>query len=398
MDPDGKRARVQITEDLVRQWARSARGKFFSDREVRGFNVRVTPAGVVSFALTYRIHRRQRRFSIGQWPEWSVREARDRAGELRRAVREGHDPLAERALDRSAPLMLDLAARYLSDYAERNNRPSSLRNNRQMLEGIILPRFGRHPVAAITRDDLERLHHSLRGTPYRANRVRALLSVIFRLAIQWKMRSDNPALGLPPYPEERRDRWLRDDELKRLMAALGKYPNRSVADAIRLLILTGARKNEVLCADWLQFDLERSTWTKPSAHTKQKRIEHVPLNQPAVQLLNRMRRSAKGTYLFPGRVDGHPLEDVKSAWKEICEKAKLDGIRIHDLRHTYASHLVSAGVPLQVVGKLLGHTQSQTTERYAHFADAVLRRATNLFGKKIEMNRTHIDSASTKRK
>src|SRR6185437_4507928 len=137
MKIESKSLRIQITEELVRQWSRTAHGGFFSDGGVRGFNVRVTPKGTVSFTLTYRIHGRQRRFSIGQWPEWSVQEARDRATDLRRAIRDGHDPLAERILDRSAPRVTDLASRYLSDYAERKNRPSSLRNNKQMIEGVI---------------------------------------------------------------------------------------------------------------------------------------------------------------------------------------------------------------------------------------------------------------------
>ncbi len=396
MKIETKSLRVQITEELVRQWSRSARGGFFSDREVRGFNVRITPKGTVSFTLTYRIHGRQRRFSIGQWPEWSAQEARDRASDLRRAIRDGHDPLAERILDRSAPLVTDLAARYWSDHAERKNRASSRRNNRQMLDGIVLPKLGRLPVAAVTREDIEKLHHSLRGTPYRANRVLSLLSLMFGLAIQWKMRADNPVRGIPKHPEERRDVWLRDDELKRLTSALEKHPNRDAANAIRLLLLTGARKSEVLGAAWEQFDLTRGVWTKPSAHTKQKRTEHVPLSAPAITLLSRLKRSAeKHEHLFPGRTPGRPLENVKGVWAEICKTAEIEHCHIHDLRHTYASHLVSSGIPLAIVGKLLGHTQSQTTERYAHLADSALRRATDLFGKKIEKNRF---SRATKQK
>lgn len=383
MKIETKSLRVQITEELVRQWSRSARGGFFSDREVRGFNVRVTPKGTVSFALTYRVHGRQRRFSIGQWPEWSVIEARNRASDLRRAIRDGHDPLAERILDRSAPLVTDLAARYWSDHAERKNRESSRRNNRQMLDGIILPKLGSLAVAAVTREDIERLHHSLRGTPYRANRVLSLLSLMFGLAAQWKIRPDNPARGIPKHPEERRDVWLRDDELKRLTSALKKHPNRDASNAIRLLLLTGARKNEVLRAEWDQFDLPRGVWTKPSAHTKQKKTEHVPLSAAAIELLTRLKRSADGVHLFPGRIEGHPLEDVKNVWAEVCKTAEIENCRIHDLRHTYASHLVSSGIPLAIVGKLLGHTQSQTTERYAHLADSALRRATDLFGRKV---------------
>ena len=146
--------------------------------------------------------------------------------------------------------------------------------------------------------------------------------------------------------------------------------------AIRLIVLTGARKGEVLQATWRQFDLERGVWTKPSHSTKRKRSEHVPLNDQAIAFLKSLPKS--GEFLFPGRQSSH-LSDLKYPWAEVCDAAKLEGVRIHDLRHTYASHLVSRGVPLTMVGKLLGHTQPQTTARYAHLADSPLRAAANLF-------------------
>jgi integrase len=207
---------------------------------------------------------------------------------------------------------------------------------------------------------------------------------MFGLAIQWRLRADNPARGIPRYPEERRDVWLRDDQLKRLTAALEQHPNRDSANAIQLLLLTGARKSEALRATWDQFDLDRGVWTKPSAHTKQKRTEHVPLSAPAIELLSKLKRSAESEHVFPGRAAGQPLENVKNVWAEVRKMAQIENCRIHDLRHTYASHLVSDGVPLAIVGKLIGHTQSQTTERYAHLADSALRRATDLFGRKVE--------------
>lgn len=209
---------------------------------------------------------------------------------------------------------------------------------------------------------------------------------MFSLAVEWHAqnpvwRPDNPAENIARFPEEKREVWLDEHELERLTTALAKHRNRDAADAIRLLVLTGSRKSEVLGATWSQFDLNRASWTKPSAHTKQKRVEHVPLSEVALQLLLEMQRRAQGPYLFPGRRKGEHLKDLKGTWQDLCRTTKLDGIRIHDLRHTYASHLVSSGVPLAVVGKLLGHTQAQTTERYAHLAENPLREATNRFGK-----------------
>jgi integrase len=141
-------------------------------------------------------------------------------------------------------------------------------------------------------------------------------------------------------------------------------------------MVTGARKGEALRAAWSQFDFQRGVWTKPSHNTKQKRIEHVPLNDQALGFLNSLPHESE--YLLPGRLAEY-LSDLKYPWAEICQQAKLEGVRIHDLRHTYASHLVSRGVSLPMVGKLLGHTQAQTTARYEHLADRPVRDAANLF-------------------
>ena len=389
-DEAPKHKPARLTDERIRKTSPPPAGaRCVHDCEVPGFAARITARGVVAFVLSYRIHGRQRRYTIGGWPEWSVKEARDRAIELRRQIRDGQDPLARKALDRAAPLVTDLAERYLADYAEPNNRPSSIRNNRQMLDGIIRPNLGRIPVAAVTKVDIERLHRSLHATPYRANRVLALLSKMFSLAIEWGMRPDNPALGIARCPEQRREKWLRTDELERLVATLREHPDQQAANAIRLLLYTGARKREVLDATWGQFDVDRGTWMKPSAHTKQKRTEFVPLSEAALRVLRAMKREAESDFLFPGRIEGQPLENLRKAWTEVCESAALTGVRIHDLRHTYASHLVSSGVPLAIVGKLLGHTQSRTTERYAHLADEVLRKATNRFSRAVEKAASH---------
>jgi integrase len=147
-------------------------------------------------------------------------------------------------------------------------------------------------------------------------------------------------------------------------------------DALRLIMVTGCRKGEALTAKWTDFDFTRGVWTKPSHHTKEKKTEHVALNTQALALLEGMER--KGEYLFPGRAGGH-LKDVKYPWAKVSALAKLEGVRVHDLRHSFASHLVSSGVSLPVIGKLLGHTQPQTTARYAHLADNPQREAANLF-------------------
>jgi len=381
---------THFTESQCAKWAVAGETRrFYSDGEVRGFNFRVGVDGAASFTLTYRVHFRQRRYLMGHWPEMSVAEARNIAVDLRKAIRDGHDPLAEKALDREAPLVRDLARRYL-EHAEKKNRASTLHNYKHMLDGVILPKLGRLRVDAVTSDDVERLHSSMRATPYRANRVLALLSVMFKHAVRWKMRADNPRIGVTPYPEEKHEEWLREHELERVERELEARAGKPAADALLLILLTGSRKGEVLSAQWREFDLDRGVWTKPSAHTKQKRIEHLPLNRKAIRLLTRMRHwtpdAPSDAFLFPGREEGS-LSSINRMWREVSAAAGIARFRIHDLRHSFGSVLVSNGTSIEVVGKLLGHTQMQTTKRYAHLADQVVRDASDLFARKISEKR-----------
>jgi len=370
----------QITEKLVKKVQLPPRGnRILYDDQIRGFGLRATAGGAVAFILNYHLHGRERRITIGRWPELTAEMARREALALREVIRQGHDPLAEREHLRGTPTMADAAEKYLRTHAELFKRPLSLREDRRLLTALILPRLARFQVSGVTRADVEKLHRELAGTPVQSNRVLALLSKMFSLAIQWGWVRDNPARGVAKYQEQPRERWLQTQELARLQNVLEKERDQNQANAVRLIELTGARKGEVLSARWDHFDLEGGVWTMPAHTTKQKRIHHVPLSPPALGLLRGMREWASGDFLFPGEKDGH-LGDVKKFWKKVTQAAGLEGVHVHDLRHTFASHLVSAGVPLASVGALLGHTQARTTERYAHLADAVLRQATGQFG------------------
>lgn len=270
-----------------------------------------------------------------------------------------------------------------------------------MLDRIVLPKLGRHRVSAIVRRDVESLKASLAETPVQANRVLSLLSKMFSKAMEWQMRTDNPASKIKHYPEEKRDLWLSVEQLQALAKALDDYKDQNAADALRLLILTGARPHEALAAEWPMFDLQRGVWRKPSHHTKQKKNEHVPLNNAALTLLRGMEESRTGDCLFPGReIDGKisgSRTTVRNPWTQVCRTAGLATVHYvvgkrgkklprwrpnfhtHDLRHTFASHLVSRGQSLYTVGELLGHTQPGTTKRYAHLADGAQRTVANAF-------------------
>ena len=379
------------------------------NNSIAGFGLRVTAAGVKSFLLNYRVHGRQRRYTIGQLGTWTAETARQEARRLRTLVDRGEDPFAiEQAQKQQAiedegrqRTVKDLADYYLSNHAEVHKRPRSVVEDKAMLETIILPRLGQIRVSSVTYRDVSELHTTLKGTPYRANRVLALLHKMFSFAAvgddnEWGV-TRNPAAGIPRFHEEKRERWLSEEEFERLVVVMQEYPGRCAAEAdvsekqreflrkearcamnaIRLIVVTGCRKSEALTAKWTDFDFARGVWTKPSHNTKEKKTEHVPLNEQALVLLESLPRD--GEYLFPGRIKGAHLSDLKGPWAKISELAKLSGVRIHDLRHSFASHLVSSGVSLPIVGKLLGHTQPQTTARYAHLADNPLREASNRF-------------------
>jgi integrase len=188
---------------------------------------------------------------------------------------------------------------------------------------------------------------------------------------------DNPAKGIERNPEHKRERYLSGEELARLTAALAEHRDQQAANIIRVLLLTGARRVEVFNMRWADLELETGVWVKPSAHTKQKKAHRVPLSAPARQLLASIPQTSE--YVFPGRYSGRRIE-IHGSWREMCVAAKLEGVRVHDLRHSYASILASAGLSLPIIGALLGHTQAQTTQRYAHLFDDVLRAATERVG------------------
>ena len=411
----------RLTEIRARKELAPARGQtILWDTDVKGFALRVTPGGAKSFLLDYRVDGRQRRITIGSFPDWSVQAARTKAKKLKQEVDGGHDPMGQRHADRVAPTLQDLWERYEIEHLPRKAIRAQA-DERSMWQKIILPRLGKLKIASIDADHIDELHRdvtNIRGTPVRANRVVEVLRKAFNLAIRWKWLSDNPAAGVRKNAEEKRNRFLNRTEITALAQALNDHTEPVSANAIKLLMLTGARRGEVLGATWDMFDLENGIWTKPSAHTKQRLVHRVPLSGLALRLLTDIRvdatrlahaaGSSLSPYVFPG-IDGKPLTDIKRSWTSICRKAGLavqvetiarngrpakgkDGkpalvwqpnVRIHDLRHSFASILVSAGASLPLIGQMLGHTQVQTTQRYAHLFDDPMRDAAETVGKVI---------------
>lgn len=356
------------------------------DSELKGFGIRVFPTGRRTYFVQYRNQcGSTRRKKIGAHGVITADLARDEAKKLLGDVAKGEDPSKDFQKAKLKQTFEELADQYLEIYAKTEKKPKSYKEDKRMLERVILKKWRGKKIEEITTFDIQQLHHELHETTYMANRIRSLLHTMFNLAIKWQWTTTNPVSGIKKYQEYERNRWLKNLELQKLYDVLDSYHNQSVANAIRLLILTGARKNEVLSATWEQFDLEIGVWTKPAHSTKEKKMEHLPLSTQAVSLLKQMAGDATTPHLFPGKIPGHPLKDPKKAWNTIRKKAGFPEVRIHDIRHTHASHLVSSGLSLCIVGKLLGHTQASTTKKYGHLADEPLRQATELFGSKVEM-------------
>lgn len=413
------------------------------DGGLAGFGLRVTAAGVKSFILQYRIHGRQRRYTIGQLGAWTAETARQEAIRLQQEIDKGFDPVVllehqeqqaheeeaqQREEEARERTLKQLADAYFAHFAERiekdTRRPRTLAEYKALVSGMIVPPenpnetqaqqlkdglyLGPVRIRELSERKIAKWHLQWKDAPYRANRALALLHAMFTWAIkadakaranqqpeEWCLPA-NPAAGVETFPEHKRENYLTEAELQRLAAAMDEYPAlcgqdagiskkqrdwlqteaARAMDALRLIMLTGCRKGEALAARWADFDLIRGVWTKPSHSTKEKHTEHVTLSQQALSLLERMSR--EGEYLFPGRYGEH-LADVKYPWARVCHLAKLSGWRIHDLRHSFASHLVSRGVSFETIGKLLGHRQAQTTKRYAHVADEAQRLAANMF-------------------
>jgi integrase len=348
-----------------------------------GFGCRVTAAGAKSFILSYRTRAgRSRRFTIGGWPTWSLAAARDEAAKLKRKIDQGEDPLGAIRAGRLAPTVADLCDRFTEEFIPKK-RPMTQRDYRRMIEREIIPSLGSIKVADVTFSDIDRLHRRIgRRAPYTANRCVALLSKMFSLAVRWQYRADNPCRGIERHPEAKRERYLSADELARLGAALAKHKDKAAANIFRLLLVTGARRGEVQAARWADFDLETGTWVKPASVTKQAKLHRIPLNAPAQLLLAGLRKAAAddAEYLFPGSGSGGHRVELKADWAAVCKAAKLKAVRIHDLRHSYASVLAGSGHSLPIIGALLGHATAATTQRYAHLQDDPLRKASEVAG------------------
>jgi integrase len=367
----------KLTKRTVDALEPEAKDYFVWDTLIAGFGVRIMPSGAKTYQAQYRKGGRTRRIALGRHGNITVEEARLLAKEVLGDVAKGENPAENIAQHRKAPTVAALCERFFQTHVMERCKPSTQGEYRRAIDMFINPALGSFKLVDVERKDVAELHHKFRDKPYQANRTLGVLSKMFNLAEIWGLRPDgsNPCRHVPKYREHKRERYLSQLELQRLGQVLseaerdGSETPHMIA-AFRLLLLTGCRLGEIQTLQW-SF-ITDGGMELPDTKTGARRI---PLPNAARAVLSTLPRISGNPYVIAGKVTGRHATDFQHPWRRIRERAGLTGVRIHDLRHTYASNAVSSGMPIQMVGRLLGHTQIQTTMRYAHLADDPVKQA-----------------------
>ena len=374
--------------------------KIYWDDKLIGLGIRITNNDAKSFVLRYVINGRERKYTIGSYPGISYSAAKDMATQIKGEIAKGCDPLDERKMMQGIPTVKQLADDFLKT-KEKTLKARTFKEYKEFFfEKRIVPKFGNRKVDSITKRDIELFHASFSDKPRMANRIIEITRTMFNMAISWEILDKNPAQGIKKFPEHKRERYLSKDEINALMKALDSEKNHMSANIIKLIFLTGSRKSEVLSARWQDF--EGDVWAKPAFLTKQNKSSRIPLSHDAMSIIKRMKKEivsdqelesldedsivSSEQYLFYNTKTKTHQKDIKRFWASVCKKASIKNATIHDLRHTFASVLVNNGVGLEVIGKLVGHSNIRTTQRYSHLADKALKEAANLMSKKVKLS------------
>src|SRR5262245_57573541 len=386
----GRVGKGRITKRAVDAAKPRKTDSYLWDQELPGFGLKVTPAGRKVYFVQYRLGGRRgrtRRVTIGQHGQITPILARDEAKRLLGTIATGRDPAAERdkaKADRSVATVLD---QFMAEHVNPKLKPTTAEAYQRVARLYVLPSFGRYSISEVNRPDVARLHHEMRSKPYQANSTLAMLSKFFGWAERHGLRADgsNPCRHVEKYREGRRERFLSQAELGRLGDALreaeqDKSCSPWIIAAIRLLTFTGARRNEILTLRWEHFSEEHECLMLPDSKTGRKAIH---LNAPALALLQTIPRLEGNPYVICGEKPGSHLVNLEKPWRRIRKAAQLDDVRLHDLRHSFASVAASGGQSLVVIGKMLGHSQPATTARYAHLADDPVKAASDTVGRHI---------------
>jgi len=359
----------------------AGKGKLeISDATCKGLFLEVRTSGGKTFYLRYTNSRgRQQQYRIGDAGVISLAMARQQAQQLKRQILLGQDPSDKRKAERLTPTFAEFIADQYMPHVKAYKK--SWETDVSLLKNHLLPRFGKRYMDEITRQDIVKMHSDRKASGAAAgsaNRLLIMMRFIYNLAIRWEVAGtkDNPTKNVPLMPENnKKERYLSGDEARRLYGAVCKSDNVMLQYIVPMLILTGARKREVLDAKWEDFDFERRLWRIPT--TKLGKPRHVPLSDGVMSLLSTMSRNLKSDYVFANPKTNKPFVSIFAAWNTARRRVGLTDVRVHDLRHSFASLLINSGRSLYEVQKLLGHTQIKTTQRYAHLAPETLLDASN---------------------
>ena len=364
------------------------------DGDLTGFGVRVRRSGRKYYVVQTRVAGKLRWFTVGPHGPLSPDQARARALEILADAKKGVDPRDAEAGNATEPTMADLGRKFLEEYVPTHCKPSTQAEYRRSVKLFVDPAIGKLPVREIQRKDVSALHHSLRDKPYQANRTLGVLSKMFSLAEVWGWRPDgsNPCRHVKRYREHRRERFLSPEETARLGKVLREAEEEMPAAvaAFRLLFLTGCRMSEIRDLRWEH--VKGGCIELPDAKTGGR---VVPLGPEARAILAALPREDGNPWVVAGRLPGSHLTDLQRPWRRIRARAGLQDVRIHDLRHSFASRALALGESLTMIGKLLGHTQVQTTARYAHLARDSIQNAAARITRSIGGNLGGIDEASS---
>lgn len=354
---------------------------FVWDSELSGLGIRVFPTGRKQFVLQYRFGRTSRRMSLGRFGAITPDQARGLALEALVKIRQDIDPLAEKKVKRTALIVRELAQRFDEEHIQVHLKASTAKEYRRNLKLFILPAIGHLRIVDVTRADIAKYHHDWRHRPYQANRNLEIISKMFNLAELWGLRPDgtNPRKHIKKYPEKKRERYFSAAELRAIGRVLGEMEEErielpSAIAAVRLLLFTGCRLGEIMTLRWEYVDLAANLLRLPDSKTGAKEVH---LGAAAIGVLDGIKPMDGNPWVIIGRNPGAHLTDLQPFWQRVRGRAGLKNARIHDLRHTFASVAVSNGQSLPMIGKLLGHTQVQTTARYAHLANQPVLQAAN---------------------
>ena len=354
----------------------------YYDKTVTGLILTVQSTGYKTVSVKYRdVHGRQRQYKIGNFPDITFDKARREAIKIRSRVTVGENPAEERHQLRRTPTIAELADTYL-EYAKTYKRSHDI--DERYLRLHVIPKFGHLYLDELKQGEvLEWLDAKVKVDGYAqatVNRWHVILSHMYKMAKKWGLPGSekNPLEGVSQKAVENQiERFLTQEETKRLLAAVDASPNTQLGAITRLLLLTGCRKRELLDATWDEIDLGRQFWRIPMHRAKTGKVRHVQLSEAAMAVLEKLPRWKDCPYVVPNPDTLQPYTSVFHAWDKARKEAGLADVRMHDLRHSHASWLVEAGYSLYVVSKALGHASSRTSERYAHVSDKTLKGAAN---------------------